>query len=131
MNQDQIQNQIQKIYNLFLNEPLHSANLPEWFYKKFTDIFMYMNQAQVPYRHETIRAIIGKISNNQVDQLSIFEVELMAMIWMSTAPINIEKDILKFLTKRSFCESLVAKIYQIKETKKSALQREAHVKNKF
>lgn len=123
--QQNIKMQIEKELNDYLAAPFEDIIYPKWFTESFIKVFMEINQAQVPYRYETIVSISNKIRTRQVESLSMFEAGLMSTLWMSVPPLVIEKDIDKFLIKRGWLESVMIKYEHLKMIKTEALQRKA------
>lgn len=123
--QENIKRQIQIDLNVYLSEPFESIIYPEWFYKGFKDTYMNMNQAQVPHRYETIVSIINKIRAKNVENLSMFEAGLMTSLWMAVNPVVVDKDIDKFLIKRGWLESVMAKYEELKQVKLDSLFKKA------
>ncbi len=129
--QQEIQRKINQEMDDFMNAPMEDANLPEWFYKKYIDLFMKINQVQVQYRFPRIVTIVKKIEQKTPELLSVFEIQIMAQMWLSIPGDWIDGNIHKFLLKRAFLEDIMAKAEFLKSTKETELQKKAKVLNSF
>jgi len=131
MTQKEIEKKIQTKFDEWLNKPFATEIMPDWFYKEFQALFMITNQAMVKFRAETVVAIWRCLDAKEYEKISVIGIEFMATLWLSVPPINIDKDFRKFMVKRLALETVITKVFSLKEDKMTALQKEAMMLNKI